>query len=67
LIHAIQNPITFLSYVRDDDAHDFGGVSKSRERLEGEVKVQSGQRFEIFQDRNDIRWGQLWQERISAR
>jgi cobaltochelatase CobT len=60
-----RNPIAFLSYVRDDDAHDLGAVTKFRERLEGEVKVQSGQRFEIFQDRNDIRWGQFWQERIS--
>jgi cobaltochelatase CobT len=59
-----RNPIAFLSYVRDDDAHDLGNVTKFRERLEGEVKVQSGQRFEIFQDRNDIRWGQHWQERI---
>ena len=41
-----------------------GSVTKFRERLEGEIKVQSGQRFEIFQDRNDIRWGQFWQERI---
>jgi cobaltochelatase CobT len=61
---APRNPIAFLSYVRDDDHHDFGGVTTFRERLEGEVKVQSGQRFEIFQDRNDIRWGQFWQERI---
>lgn len=59
-----RNPIAFLSYVRDDDAHDLGAVTKFRERLEGEVKVQSGQRFEIFQDRNDIRWGQYWQQRI---
>jgi cobaltochelatase CobT len=59
-----KNPVAFLSYVRDDDAHDLGSVTKFRERLEGEIKVQSGQRFEIFQDRNDIRWGQVWQERI---
>jgi cobaltochelatase CobT len=60
-----RNPVAFLSYVRDDDTHDFGAVTTFRERLEGEVKVQSGQRFEIFQDRNDIRWGQFWQERIT--
>jgi cobaltochelatase CobT len=60
-----RSPVAFLSYVRDDDAHDFGGVTKFRERLEGEVKIQSGQRFEIFQDRNDIRWGQFWEERIT--
>jgi cobaltochelatase CobT len=60
----VRTPIAFLSYVRDDDAHDFGSVTKFRERLEGEVKLQTGKRFEIFQDRNDIRWGQLWKERI---
>jgi hypothetical protein len=60
-----RNPVAFLSYVRADDDHDFGAITKFRERLEGEVKVQSGQSFEIFQDRNDIRWGQFWDERIT--
>lgn len=39
---AVRWPVAFLSYVRDDDAHDFGAVTTFRERLEGEVKVQSG-------------------------
>jgi hypothetical protein len=60
-----RNPIAFLSYVRNDDDHDLGAITKLRERLEGEVKVQSGRPFEIFQDRNDIRWGQFWDERIT--
>jgi cobaltochelatase CobT len=59
-----RSPIAFLSYVRHDDEHDQGTITKLRERLEGEVKVQSGKPFEIFQDRNDIRWGQFWEERI---
>jgi cobaltochelatase CobT len=59
-----RRPIAFLSYVRDDDDHDLGGITKLRQRLEGEVKVQTGKPFEIFQDRNDIRWGQFWEERI---
>ncbi len=32
--------------------------------LSAEVRVQSGERFHIFQDRNDIQWGQNWKERI---
>ncbi|MGK7058068.1 cobaltochelatase CobT-related protein [Bradyrhizobium sp. 1050_B9_N1_2] len=60
-----RKPIAFLSYVRNDDDHDLGAITKLRERLEGEVKVQSGRPFEIFQDRNDIRWGQFWDERIT--
>jgi cobaltochelatase CobT len=60
-----RHPIAFLSYVRDDDDHDLGGITKFRQRLEGEVKVQTGQSFEVFQDRNDIRWGQFWEERIA--
>jgi cobaltochelatase CobT len=59
-----RSPIAFLSYVRHDDEHDQGTITRLRERLEGEVKVQSGKPFEIFQDRNDIRWGQFWEERI---
>jgi len=59
-----RRPIAFLSYVRADDDHELGGITKLRERLEGEVKIQTGQPFEIFQDRNDIRWGQFWEERI---
>jgi len=34
------------------------------QRLSGEVRLQSGSEFSIFQDRKDIAWGQRWQERI---
>jgi cobaltochelatase CobT len=56
--------IAFLSYVRSDDDHDSGRISELRQRLEGEVKMQTGLPFCIFQDRNDIHWGQQWKERI---
>jgi cobaltochelatase CobT len=62
---AIRQPIAFLSYVRSDDQHDDGRITRFRERLEGEVKMQTGRPFAIFQDRNDIRWGQQWDERIT--
>ena len=53
------NPIAFMSYVRMDDAHENGRLSQFRERLSGEVRMQCGEEFEIFQDRNDIAWGQI--------
>ncbi len=57
-------PAAFLSYVRFDDEHEDGRLSEFRKRLSGEVRMQTGEEFPIFQDRNDIRWGQNWQRRI---
>ena len=60
-----RQPIAFLSYVRSDDEHDGGRITAFRERLEGEVRMQTGKPFAIFQDRNDISWGQNWEDRIN--
>jgi hypothetical protein len=57
-------PAAFLSYVRFDDEHDDGQLTQFRERLSAEVRVQTGEDFPIFQDRNDIVWGQNWRARI---
>jgi F-box protein 11 len=57
-------PAAFMSYVRFNDAHDDGQLSQFRERLAAEVRAQTGEEFAIFQDRNDIAWGQNWQNRI---
>ncbi len=57
-------PAAFMSYVRFNDQHDDGQLSQFRERLAAEVRAQTGQEFAIFQDRNDIGWGQNWQQRI---
>lgn len=57
-------PAAFMSYVRFDDAHEDGQLSAFRERLAGEIRIQTGREFPIFQDRNDIAWGQNWQQRI---
>jgi hypothetical protein len=58
-------PAAFLSYSRFDDEHDKGRISTIRERLSGEVRAQTGEQFEIFQDRQDIAWGQQWKRRIA--
>jgi len=59
-----QQPLAFMSYVRFEDEHQDGGLTVFRERLSAEVRVQTGEEFPIFQDRNDIKWGQNWKERI---
>jgi F-box protein 11 len=42
-----------------------GQLTLFRERLGSEVRAQTGEGFAIFQDRNDIAWGQNWQQRIN--
>jgi hypothetical protein len=62
----IPSPIAFMSYARDDDAHERGRLSELRTRLTGEVAAQSGDPFPIFQDREDIAWGEQWRKRING-
>jgi cobaltochelatase CobT len=57
-------PIAFMSYVHFDDEHEGGLISDLRGRLSGEVRMQTGKDFPIFQDRNDIQWGDNWRKRI---
>jgi hypothetical protein len=59
-------PVGFMSYVRDDDTYERGRLTELRTRLSGEVAAQRGEPFPIFQDREDISWGQQWQERIDS-
>ncbi len=59
-----KHPIAFMSYVRFEDEHADGRLTEFRERLSAEVRVQTGEEFIIFQDRNDIKWGQYWKDRI---
>ncbi len=58
------DPVAFLSYVRADDEHDHGKITLLRSRLEGEVRMQTGRSFKIFQDKREISWGQQWKERL---
>ncbi len=61
-----QTPIAFLSYVNLDDQHEQGRLTQFRERLSGEVRIQTGEAFDIFQDKKDIALGQPWQERLDT-
>ena len=57
-----KKPAAFFSYVIADDK--YGHLTQLRERLSDEVQMQTGAEFPIFQDRNDIEWGQNWQQRL---
>lgn len=61
-----RTPLAFMSYVNLDDQHEQGRLTQFRERLSGEVRMQTGEPFDIFQDRQDIAWGQQWQERLDS-
>ena len=54
----------FLSYTRHDDDHDIGRITDMRLRLAAEVRMQLGEAFVIFQDRESIFTGQQWDDRI---
>jgi len=55
----------FLSYVHFDDEHDKGYLTELCNRLAGEVRMQSGVEFVIFQDRKAVGWGQNWRGSIN--
>ncbi len=57
-------PAAFMSYVWLDDQHENNRLTQFRERLSGEVRLQTGEEFVIFQDKTDIAVGQQWQQRI---
>lgn len=63
---ANREPVAFWSYVQEDDRHEQGRLTRLRERLEGEVRAQTGAPFPIFQDRNDLQWGEHWKTRIDT-
>jgi parallel beta-helix repeat protein len=57
-------PAAFLSYARFNDRQDDDRITAIRQKLAGEVQTVTGNPFEIFQDRLDIRVGEQWKARI---
>ena len=64
-IDVSKTPLAFMSYVNDDDKYANGKITQFREHLSRAMKAHSGKPFGIFQDKEDIKWGQQWQERIN--
>jgi hypothetical protein len=62
----MSTPAAFLSYARLDDEHSEGHLSDLRGLLEREMQSITGDvDFRIFQDQQDVAWGQQWQNRIN--
>ncbi len=57
---ATKLPDAFLSYTRFDDQRERGRISRLRRELADEVRVVTGELFEIFQDVEGIGIGERW-------
>lgn len=62
----ILTPSGFWSYVRTDDNASGGHISRLAERLVAEFRLQTGTDLEIFLDRENIEWGEAWEEKIDV-
>ncbi len=54
----------FFSYVRQNDKHSGGSLTLIRKSIEAELWEQFGEPIEVFQDQEDILWGELWKKKI---
>jgi formylglycine-generating enzyme required for sulfatase activity len=59
-----RKPAIFLSYTRNDDEYEGGALSALRQRLEDALRFASGEPLDIFQDVEDIKFGQDIRQRI---
>ena len=55
-----------LSYTRADDNASAGMLSKARALLEKRVHVKYGHKLDIFQDTDDIKYGDNWKRRLQS-
>jgi hypothetical protein len=56
--------LAFFSYAHSNDKHDKGKLTKLRKLLQNEIWDQTGKSFKIFQDVENIKWGEDWKECI---
>jgi hypothetical protein len=60
-----QEPAIFMSYTRKDDEYLDGALTSFRKKLEGTLRFVSGRDLRIFQDVENIGYGQNIKQRIS--
>jgi hypothetical protein len=58
--------VGFWSYVHADDEDDQGRILALAEDLESAYRLQTGERLNLFVDRDDVEWGVAWKERIDS-
>lgn len=54
----------FWSYVQEDDKGDAGRISMLAADLRAEYRIQTGEDLELFVDRESLKWGEAWEQRI---
>jgi hypothetical protein len=57
--------VGFFSYSRRDDLYSDGALSRLRARIHGELRLQLGRDFRLWQDTAAIPEGALWQDEIN--
>jgi hypothetical protein len=56
----------FFSYARADDEIPAGGITALHADLQRAIQLHLGDRdFQIFIDKHDLGWGDIWNERIA--
>jgi hypothetical protein len=56
--------VGFFSYSRRDDQYAEGALSRLRARIQGELRLQLGRDFRLWQDAAAIPEGSLWEDEI---
>jgi hypothetical protein len=56
--------VGFWSYVHADNEDDHGRILALAKDLEAAYRLQTGERLNLFVDRDDVEWGVAWKERI---
>jgi len=54
----------FLSYVHEDDDAERGRISRVAGDLEAQFKLLTGESIHIFLDKDAIKWGDVWLDKI---
>lgn len=54
----------FWSYVRNDDDAEGGRVSRLAQDVAGQFEMITGEKIDLFLDRDDIDWGEDWRNKI---
>ena len=55
-----------MSYVGLDDQHESGRLTAMRERLSGEISIQTGHELPIYHDRTSSLWTRNWGDRVEG-
>jgi formylglycine-generating enzyme required for sulfatase activity len=59
-----ETPVAFLSYVHRDDTYSNGKISLLRDMLIEAYEALTGEELAVFQDRDNIEWGQHWPDAL---